>query len=493
MRVRRARSALVVAALVGGLTACTSGGAANVGPSASPASTAPSSKAPSSNASSVAPSGGPAAAPAALGAKWPLATSNTFAAYLRQLAGGPTFYELQWCDIEPRPGQFDWTTTDAVARTAQRVGAHLMLKLRIGTCWATGGRGGHERGAKKPKSASAMPTDMAAYTAFVRAVVQRYAPYGVHEYAIENEVDSPSMWVDSANAYVSLATAAAAAIRAADPRATVADAGISSPAYGDAIAAQLLAEGRTTQAVQAYDAYYSRRFDSGHPAVQSVAELRSQLGTADAGRNLAFLAAVRTLVQRHVVDVVQLHFYERYDNVPALLQYLRSSVGPTVPIEAWEVGMFGPGANQSDAELRDEVTKTVALLLAGGVRKVIWLPLSAPDGNKRYGLVAPDGSVRPAGVAFARIKQLSDAATAYPVPGGKLSGVVLAGRGRTTVLAWSDGGTTVAGSWLQGATVGDLTAAGTRQEGGVRVGSAPVVISTPATAAQTMRDLASSG
>jgi hypothetical protein len=60
-----------------------------------------------------------------------------------------------------------------------------MLKLRVGTCWATGGSAQYERGSKG-KTESLMPADLAAYRAWVRSAVTRYSAKGVNAYAIEN-------------------------------------------------------------------------------------------------------------------------------------------------------------------------------------------------------------------------------------------------------------------------------------------------------------------
>src|SRR5206468_8589508 len=110
----------------------------------------------------------------------------------RGLGGGDTFYELVWCDVEPAPGLRNWSRIDEVVGGAAAVGFEMNLKIRIGSCWATGSR--LEARGGKNKTASLMPTDMKAYDEFVRAVVSRYAPRGVHRYAVENEVNGNGFW-----------------------------------------------------------------------------------------------------------------------------------------------------------------------------------------------------------------------------------------------------------------------------------------------------------
>jgi hypothetical protein len=76
-----------------------------------------------------------------------------------------------------------------------------------------------------------------------------------------------------------------------------------------------------------------------------------------------------------------------------VLPYLREVLPPGFPIEAWEVEDFwldGPDNQQARAA---EVTKAVVTLLAGGVHRVIWLPLtynpSASNSEIRWGLLNP--------------------------------------------------------------------------------------------------------
>ena len=104
---------------------------------------------------------------------------------------GRTYYEVTWCDVEESQGARDWSTLDRIADRSQKVGVTMMLKLRVGRCWATGGEAQYERGRK---TKSAMPKDMGTYRAWVREAVLRYSAKGIHEYAIENEINSKSFW-----------------------------------------------------------------------------------------------------------------------------------------------------------------------------------------------------------------------------------------------------------------------------------------------------------
>ena len=351
--------------------------------------------------------------PNPLGAKWDWSRLDAFTPYLRTLAGGATFYELTWCEIEPSPGQRDWTAVDRVARSSKELGFELYLKLRTGSCWATGSGGQSASAGRRQarKATSAMPADLGAYARFVTDLVKRYAPLGVHEYAVENEVNASGHWSGTPADYEHLVRAAGEAVHAADPSARVADGGLGSTVYGQAIAARLLADGHPDGAVAAYQRYYARRFDvrgDELPRASNPAELRDALATDQARRNQEYLDATLRLVAARAVDVFQLHFYERWDNTGALTDLLHARLPAATPVQAWEVGQFWPGAPDDEHAHADELQRTVNGLLDGGVARVIWLPLAYnPNGRNpselRFGLVDPDGRVRESGRVFEQV------------------------------------------------------------------------------------------
>jgi hypothetical protein len=426
-----------------------------------------------------------------IGLKWDWSTLDRYLPFVKDLAGGATFYEFEWCQVEPRQGQLDWGVLDRVVRSGRRLGYEMMLKIRVGSCWATGGRRGEERGEKR-KTVSAMPRDLAAYQAFVRTVVERYRPLGVRQYAIENEVNARNFWDGTPQQYEQLVRLGAQAVHAADPKAEVLDSGIASPIYGVAIAERLLSKGRDGEAVAAYQRYYARR-GSQYRRVETVAELRSMLGRGLVRRGLDYLAATQRLAREKAFDVYQLHFYEPWDNVPALLDYVRATLPSSLPIEAWEVGMFQRGAfdQRGDQQLlAGEAAKEVSLLLAGGVRRVVWLPLAAPDGASelRFGLLDAGGGVRPAGEVVKRLAAASEGATWRGVTSGEASGVAFGKGSKTTLVLWSEHGAIVPGAARSGANASTLGGASVQWgEAGLRLGREPFLVSVPLTLDEAAR------
>jgi hypothetical protein len=485
---------LVVGVLV--LGAC-SGPAGGNRPRSGPGSASPTSSITGGSTPGGTPSGAGAGVAAPLGAKYDWSRFDLVSPYLKGLAGSATFYELVWCDIEPTQGKQDWKTMDAVARKAQTVDARLMIKIRVGSCWATTqSNPQHVRGAKN-KTESFMPKDLDQYKAFVTSVVKRYSPQGVHTYAVENEINSESFWGGTTAEFETLAKAAASSIHAADPSASVADPGISSTAYGAGIAKRLLDEGKAADAVKAWNTYYSRRIGTRGDQIQGVtdqASLAAALASPQSARNLQYLALAEKLQHDKVVDIRQVHFYESWEAAPALVDYLKATTPPGMPIEAWEVGQFVKDANLTDEMRAQELVKTVSILLAGGIRRVLWLPLVMnPNGRNsdepRYGLLDPDGSARLTGTAFASMAQASTGATATAVSRNGLMGVVLEKNGKATAFVWSTAGDVRIGLQPGEAVQPIGGQSGSASTGSAVVTSAPVEITANGTAAELVGSL----
>ncbi|MBQ1013926.1 hypothetical protein KBX53_23870, partial [Micromonospora sp. M51] len=348
---RRAIATVAIAATLL-LTAGCTGGDNDPPPAATPSATAaPATGAPARTGEQVS---------NPFGAHWDWSRFQQFGPYLRRLAGSATYEEISWCEIERTPGKADWAGLDEIATRSRDLGITLHLKIRTGVCWATGGTARYTLGAAN-KTESAMPTDLGAYQRFVGEVVQRYGPYGVREYAIENEVNAPSYWAGSPEDYARLVRAAAETIRATDQKARVVDSGISSVAYGMGVADRLLRADRVPEAVAAYQAYFQRRVGTRGqqiPAVTGEAQLRRALGTETNSRNLRFLAVTESLLTDRTVDVRQVHFYEHFSGVAPLLDYLRATTPPGTPIQAWEVGQFWRDGDGDPASRATEMVKT---------------------------------------------------------------------------------------------------------------------------------------
>lgn len=435
---------LVVTVLAVGLTACSP----NEPDFVAPRSTSPS---PSSSATQLptpesveSPKQEEGEGEGPLGAKWDWGRFESFEPYLERLGGGSTFYELVWCQVEETPGSRDWATLDRIAKRAEGTDVQLMLKIRVGQCWATGSEGKFVRG-KKSKTESGVPRSDQEYVDFVTEAVKRYSTRGVKVWAVENEVNSASFWAGSVTEYANLVATAATAIRAVDPSAVIVDAGLSSTSYGVGIAQSFLDAGEPKKAVDAWNGYYSRRFGSRGDELVRVADerdLRVALQGEQQRRNAEYLEGTAELLRTGIVDVRQVHFYEDADVTPLLVDYALATTPKTVPIEVWETGSFVRGNELSQDEQVVDLVRKVSMLLAGGVRKTLWLPLIPnPEGRNsdepRSGLLAPDGQVRPLGEVYATMAEDARGANAVPVDDGDLRGVALVRGERSVAYVWS--------------------------------------------------------
>jgi hypothetical protein len=430
-----------------------------------------------------------------IGAKWDWPRYNVFTPYLGTMTGGFTTYEVVWCDVEAEPGTWRWADVDKVVEQTRAMGITLGLKLRVGACWATTSGPINVRG-KKGKTESVPPTDMAQYETFIHRVIKRYAPLGVHEWAIENETNSETMWRGSIDEYMQLAETASKNIHRLDPDAVVVDPGLSSSTDGIGVVAWLLDQGLDEQAVAAYNSYFARRTLSRDqlPLAASLPELRTIMAGSKATSALAWLKADRQLLQQGVFDVRQVHFYETWVNVPVLMAWLNAQDPPHTPVEVWEVGQYWIDSTATDQSRAEEAVKTLVLFLASGARRVVWLPLSYnPDGRNadepRYGLVDPDGTVRPAGAAVADLTALARGATVTPVTRPGVQGVILTRGDVSSLILWTLSGSHTFDPMGLTDVTARMVGAQALAPGPVTVGTDPVVITATATSADLMEAL----
>lgn len=385
------------------------------------------------------PAGGP------LGLKWSWFQPDTLG-FVAEAGGGWTFHEVEWCDLEPVPGAREWAGLDEIVHRALELGHQPMLKLRTGQCWgtlppATGTLDPTEGVRKTP---STPPSDVGAYLAFVTDVVGRYAALGVHDWAVENEVDVANHWAGDLSSYDALVRQVAPAIRAADPGARILDAGISSTSYGVAVAASRARAGDEAGALAAYQEHYARRLAGGMsrwPAVTSEYELAAVLASAAAQRSVEALELTVRLLADGVVDAYQLHFYEPAAVLPGVLDLLEDRLGEEVRIEAWELGVAWPGTDYTESAHAAELLRLVALLLAHDVRRIVHLPVAYTPGERRQvfrGLVHEDGSTVVAGRLWLRLVDALDGLRDPPVGlAGGLTGVAWTADTGDAAVVWA--------------------------------------------------------
>ena len=371
-------------------------------------------------------------------------------AYAERIGWGETFFEVEWCALRNKPDAQRFAQVERLLGQAEQMGYRMMLKLRVGNC--AGGPEELDPAEGTRKSPSTFPDDPAAYEQFVTTVVNRYKQRGVKLWAIENEVDANNFWSGTPQEYVELVKLTGAAVKAADPEATVLDAGISSTGYGIALSGELLDAGKEQEALDLYTAWFERRHGSGtarFPALDSVDALRSLLGEGRAKRVRAMVAANWEAVNSGAVTAYQLHFYENPDLLPTLLDYVRRHLSRPLPIQGWEIGTAWPGEGYDEAKHGAEVARLIGTLLREKVSPVVYLPLAyTPGGATKVeifrGLVSPEGADLPSGLVYQRYAEAlhhSKSLTGVRFEGG--SGVLVIGATANFAVLWPDAGSTV--------------------------------------------------
>lgn len=126
--------------------------------------------------------------------------------------------DADWAWVERERGQFDWSVTDKAVDEAEAHKMNVLIVLAFTPSWARTFTDDDESLASHHA-----PDDLADYANFTRLAAERYAQRGVHNWEIWNEPNSKKFWPPTPNAdeYGAAFRAAAPAIRAVDPKATL--------------------------------------------------------------------------------------------------------------------------------------------------------------------------------------------------------------------------------------------------------------------------------
>jgi polysaccharide biosynthesis protein PslG len=159
-------------------------------------------------------------------------------AAMRRDGVGTERMEIAWDLVEPQKGQYDFTLPDRKILAAARAGIDVLGLIVRCPGWA----------AKEPGSVFSPPRDPADYAAFAKVLIARYGPNGelwhahpevaprpVRAWQIWNEPNIAVYWTQQPfmRGYARLLNAAYAAIKQADPKATVVMAGLANFSWRD--------------------------------------------------------------------------------------------------------------------------------------------------------------------------------------------------------------------------------------------------------------------
>lgn len=192
---------------------------------------------------------------------------------------GATWLRLDfpWPSLQPSPDEWNWAPFDRAVAAAHARGLKVLGLLSYSPRWA-----------RRTPSAGVAPFDTAAFATFAGTSVRHFGPRGVNHWEVWNEQNLERSWgaPPDARAYSRALLAASAAIRAADPGATVLGGGLA-PAT-DADDGSEVAP--LTFAAAMYDVGANRAFDAlavhpySYPAMPddpTTAEWNTFLGMSD--------------------------------------------------------------------------------------------------------------------------------------------------------------------------------------------------------------------
>lgn len=139
--------------------------------------------------------------------------------------------QVRWKDVEPQPGQYDWTALDVSLKLAQQYGVKVMLSVVTAPDWA------REPGNQKLDQVGP-PGDPNTYANFLTVLLYRY-PGQIQAVEVWNEMNIDREWASvyglSAQKYVELLSTAYKAIKAVDPGIIVISGALSPTGVNDGV------------------------------------------------------------------------------------------------------------------------------------------------------------------------------------------------------------------------------------------------------------------
>ena len=150
---------------------------------------------------------------------------------VQQLDLGWIKQPVRWSDVEPEPGQPDWSALDAVFLSAAAHSLRVLVTVSAAPAWARSVTAGHLDGP---------PDDVQAYVNFVSQLIQRYQGM-IHAVEVWAEMNREQEWYVagglSSAAYMELLVPTAQAVHQLDPGLIVISGGLNPTGIDDGMMA----------------------------------------------------------------------------------------------------------------------------------------------------------------------------------------------------------------------------------------------------------------
>jgi len=283
---------------------------------------------------------------------------------------------LTWDSLEPQKGNYDFSATDNAILNLQGKNVSLIVgTLRAINMW--GGNFAAQVGynPKDPLTAnSGFPSDIGAWKAFIRTLVERYDGDGVNDmpglvYPIKYwQIEGEWMWQwkDSTANYLKFLNITSKEIKKADPSANVV-AGAVTGAIAFAVGEGFDKTG-----------YFEK--DNGAGVVVKISQ--NQLLHSKQYRRALKKARALLKYGKGSFDIIDTHLYSResYRIVPAMdwLKFTMANFGYQKPV--WSLENAGPFYGYTENLQAEEVVKRYLFSITSGIDKTFWSSLHITPG-----------------------------------------------------------------------------------------------------------------
>lgn len=340
-----------------------------------------------------------------------LATAREDLRILNGAGVGALRVGIGWDDVEPQPGQFEWTFWDAFVDLAR--GAHVRLLPYVAYTPKWAARPGGD-------TWTSPPLDVAAFGDVMARISARYRGR-VSSWELWNEPDNREYWTGTAAEFARLVEIGARGVHAGDPAATVVFGGLAArPAFLDQAFAA--GAGRFVDVVNLhgyFETWNPEPLETIPDVIGRVAEIIHRHG----GRQALWMAEVgygdHRADGRVSASVAAIYAYEHtpaFQAVALVRTLAEILASPEVSLVAWY-------------RVRDLAAQTTVI---------------GDDNNRHLGVTRADGSPKPALAALALMARLfgggfaSETASVRRLAGD--SGAVVRafrlGDDRSVVIAW---------------------------------------------------------
>ncbi len=408
------------------------------------------------------------AQPLVLGAQINAYEISTACKFIPELGVKATTIWVDWGTFEPKLGTYKFGKIDKeldqlASCGIKDFGLHIMLKNKWGTL---------EKNTESPPRVPSQFND--ALTVLVKHFKNSNLPGGakVTRYAIGNEYESANHWPGTVADYTRLLPETYQSIKNANPQALAEESGTGGSCFGFAIANLLLQQGRSQEAINYINSYYSvRPAISYKGTISSVNQLKTVLGQADTTNKFAcrFSSWFPDLygVNRGY-DASQIHYYAPWNDLSSVFTFVRDGLETNgkpadFPIEVWEIGYgWKTRTTYNEQNHAETVVKLLATAAGEGADRVVYWKLldelfkhqgaGGTSPSKDVGLILDDknGTYHIGAPAIAyktTTRMLEGAISAGPLNVGNASVITYKfnfGDGHEVFVAWTDNTTPTA-------------------------------------------------